>query len=350
MSSSMFFPVPKAHLALLACLLLPVVLNVPYNVSIAAHAALTVYVGCWRSRKPAGAPLPETMTNNDAVRFPLVGSAVLLGLFLMFKFFPKELVNALLALYMSGLGMVVLIGTIAPFARPLFPEQLQDKQVRLPSIPRLPMLTAEPINLEASVPELVLAVPCLGICCWYYITKSWLANNILGVGFSISGIEHLSIGSTKTAGILLVGLFFYDIFWVFCTPVMVSVAKNFDAPIKLLFPRIGDAVRNFAMLGLGDIVIPGLWVALMLRYDASRNHKTCYFQSSFWGYVGGLLTTIFIMDYFKAAQPALLYIVPAVLGAVAVHSAWAGELNSILEFSEASAPDGPSKSDKGKAH
>ena len=33
------------------------------------------------------------------------------------------------------------------------------------------------------------------------------------------------------------GLFFYDVFWVFFTPVMVSVAKNFEAPIKLLFPR-----------------------------------------------------------------------------------------------------------------
>ncbi len=32
----------------------------------------------------------------------------------------------------------------------------------------------------------------------------------------------------------------YDIFWVFCTPVMVSVAKSFDAPIKLLFKRAGD--------------------------------------------------------------------------------------------------------------
>ena len=32
---------------------------------------------------------------------------------------------------------------------------------------------------------------------------------------------------------LQVGLFFYDIFWVFFTPVMVSVAKSFDAPIKV---------------------------------------------------------------------------------------------------------------------
>ena len=40
--------------------------------------------------------------------------------------------------------------------------------------------------------------------------------------------------------ILLAGLFVYDIFWVFCTPVMVAVAKSFDAPIKLLFKRAGD--------------------------------------------------------------------------------------------------------------
>jgi minor histocompatibility antigen H13 len=85
------------------------------------------------------------------------------------------------------------------------------------------------------------------------------------------------------------GLFLYDIFWVFFTPVMVTVAKSFDAPIKvsvlsdwifaldiffhfiannliyshvflffvqLLFPT-ADAARPFSMLGLGDIVIPG---------------------------------------------------------------------------------------------
>lgn len=32
---------------------------------------------------------------------------------------------------------------------------------------------------------------------------------------------------------LQAGLFVYDIFWVFFTPVMVSVAKSFDAPIKV---------------------------------------------------------------------------------------------------------------------
>lgn len=50
----------------------------------------------------------------------------------------------------------------------------------------------------------------------------------------------------------LKGLFFYDIFWVFFTPVMVSVAKNFDAPIKLLFPRfLQDGGRRRVCVCLG---------------------------------------------------------------------------------------------------
>ena len=35
-------------------------------------------------------------------------------------------------------------------------------------------------------------------------------------------MEHLSLGSTPVGIILLCGLFVYDIFWVFCTPVMVG--------------------------------------------------------------------------------------------------------------------------------
>ena len=61
----------------------------------------------------------------------------------------------------------------------------------------------------------------------------------------------------------------------------VSVAKSFDAPIKLLFPRAMDlekAAKPFSMLGLGDIVIPGVFVALMLRYDALHHFKTGYFH------------------------------------------------------------------------
>ena len=54
---------------------------------------------------------------------------------------------------------------------------------------------------------------------------------------------------------------------------MVSVATKFDAPIKLLFPRAlatEDSGPVLQMLGLGDIVMPGLFIAILLRYDFYR--------------------------------------------------------------------------------
>ena len=61
----------------------------------------------------------------------------------------------------------------------------------------------------------------------------------------------------------------------------VTVAKSFDAPIKLLFPRSEDLSGGkapFSMLGLGDIVVPGIFVALILRYDAKQNFRSNYFR------------------------------------------------------------------------
>lgn len=51
---------------------------------------------------------------------------------------------------------------------------------------------------------------------------------------------------------------------------MVTVAKSFDVPIKLLFPYSWDP-EKFSMLGLGDIVIPGIFVALCLKFDMDKN-------------------------------------------------------------------------------
>ncbi|GBF97469.1 signal peptide peptidase-like [Raphidocelis subcapitata] len=345
MHNPQHLPAVKAHLLLAGLTVLPCFVHVPYSVSIVLHAALTVYVGAWRSLRGEDGGPTESMTNSDAMRFPLVGSCVLFGLFLCFKFLPKELVNLLLAGYITIIGAVVVVGAVLPFAERLFSPKQRDRVLRFGTLPRIPFLVKEPTPLELSLPEAVLGVPALAIGAWYFATKNWLANNVLGLALSIVGVEAMSLGSMQTAGILLIGLFFYDIFWVFCTPVMVSVAKNFEAPIKLLFPRsslraaaAAGEKAQFAMLGLGDIVLPGLFVALCLRFDAERKFRSTYFQTVFWAYCGGVGTTIFVMNFFKAAQPALLYIVPCTLGAVAAHAALRGELKAVYEWQEAERP------------
>ncbi|VEL44365.1 unnamed protein product [Protopolystoma xenopodis] len=94
---------------------------------------------------------------------------------------------------------------------------------------------------------------------------------------------------------------------------MVSVAKSFEAPIKVVFPRDfltnGIFASEMAMLGLGDIVIPGIFVAMLLRFDVSlqRNGSRFYFYTGYLAYIFGLLTTFIVMHIFKHAQVSISY-------------------------------------------
>ncbi|KAL9248337.1 hypothetical protein vseg_021670 [Gypsophila vaccaria] len=328
-----------ANVALGGLSLAPLVVNVNPNLNVVLTACLAVYVGCYRSVKPT--PPTETMSNEHAMRFPFVGSAMLLSLFLLFKFFSKDLVNAVLTSYFFFLGILAFSATLLPAIKGFLPKQWNDNVI----VWRLPYFSS--VELEFTRSQVVAAIPGFFFCVWYALKKHWLANNILGLAFCIQGIEMLSLGAFKTGAILLGGLFLYDIFWVFFTPVMVSVAKSFDAPIKLLFPT-AVAARPFSMLGLGDIVIPGIFVALALRFDASRGKESQYFKSAFFGYTVGLVLTIVVMNWFQAAQPALLYIVPAVIGCLAVHVIWNGDVKPLMEFDESKLAASSSKDDATK--
>lgn len=316
-----------ANVALTALAVAPLFVTINPNVNVVLMASLTVLAGCYRSVKPS-APA-ETMSQEHAMRFPLVGSAVLFSLFLLFKFLPKDLVNMVLSAYFVFLGVLAIAATILPFVACVVPAKWNEDIFYW----KAPYF--KDLEIEISAAQVLAGLPSAAFCAWYVRQKHWFASNVLGLAFSLQGIEMLSLGSFKIGAILLSGLFFYDIFWVFCTPVMVSVAKSFDAPIKLLFPT-GDALRPFSLLGLGDIVIPGIFVALALRYDYSKGTRPRFFVSAFSGYVAGLVTTIIVMNYFQAAQPALLYIVPGVMGFLGLHGAIAGEIKQLLEYDEAS--------------
>jgi minor histocompatibility antigen H13 len=99
---------------------------------------------------------------------------------------------------------------------------------------------------------------------------------------------------------------------------MVSVATSLDLPMKILWPKSAtfSTENGSMMLGLGDIVVPGIFISLALRYDYFRYTKTQpgrtftkpYFIASLVAYVAGLATTMMVMHVFHAAQPALLYL------------------------------------------
>jgi len=209
------------------------------------------------------------MKEKDAWVFPIIGSCVLFGLYLLFLVFDKENLNKLFHFYFTAIGMYS-IGCYL-YERALNISFMRGfKDTVLFETPKIKWILEESSKIDVLF---VITFTCgIIVGSFYFVSKSWMLNNLLGMCFSIFGIESMMLGKYKTGLILLGLLFFYDIFWVFGTPVMVGVAKNLEGPIKLMFPKdLFAETVSFNMIGLGDIVIPGFFVSLMLRYDIINN-------------------------------------------------------------------------------
>lgn len=310
--------------------------------SLVLMAVFPIFIGAFRSvehqqkQREAGEK-PETITQKDALKFPLVASGVLFGIYIFFKVFSQEYINLLLSVYFFGLGVFAVNHIAGDFLSRLVPSFVPNQNYHL--------LLTEGDKNEKIVDEkfnrknLIALGLCVLLAAWYALQKHWIANNIIGLAFATNGVELLHLNSVSTGCILLIGLFFYDVFWVFGTDVMVTVAKSFDAPIKVVFPydilKSGIFAKNFSMLGLGDIVIPGIFIALLLRFDMSlkRNQKT-YFYSSFVAYFIGLVATIVVMVVFKHPQPALLYLVPACISAPLGVAVLKGDFEKMFAYTD----------------
>ena len=392
-------------------------------------ASACVYVGSYTAmhtpmktrelRKEAGMDVnqdeeegqSQSLSSENAYIFPVIGSAALLSLYLAFKYFDKRVINLLLNFYFAVAGAFAIPSVIEHLSKVVrggTEAYLEPLTIHLQVVPRsqlvlrlrLPCPTrwalersvktvgaAPPITDVHSPPTAAThthTVDLLGFVVMglYLYTRSWWATNVVAVSFAVQGIMLITLDSFKTGFILLAGLFFYDIFWVFGSArlvksgpsVMVSVATNFDGPIKILCPKnlvqIAQAWSQskavpklaFALLGLGDIVIPGVFVALALRFDqlhASnkqpglhftrffRDFPKPYFTACLTAYVGGLMTTMAVMHLFGAAQPALLYLSPACALSVVAVALQRGELHELWGWEDRTIE--PSPVEKSKA-
>lgn len=316
--------------------------------SLVIMALLPIFFGAFRSIKSyeeqklqgeKTGEKAETMTQKDAAMFPIIASCALFGLYLVFKVFSKEYINLLLSVYFFVLGIFALSHMIGPWASRTVLFKLPLEHFRFVFTRGTGVENEEVLKYEFTTHDIVTLTVSTAVGVWYLMKKHWIANNLFGLAFAVNGVELLHLNNVMTGCILLGGLFLYDIFWVFGTDVMVTVAKSFEAPIKLVMPQDllenGLNATNMAMLGLGDIVIPGIFVALLLRYDQSLKRKSnFYFNITFLAYIAGLLTTIAVMHFYKHAQPALLYLVPACIGTPLFFALIRGDIKSMFQYAD----------------
>eukprot|EP01068_Selenidium_serpulae_P008740 Selendium_serpulae@DN5062_c0_g1_i1.p1 len=262
------------YLAMLAVMLVCAVYPLPSIVQMMVYTFSMIFIGSHRSLMQkevdpdSGERVSqhETLTQRDAMLFPIIASASLLGLYLAYKFLPPFWVNVLLASYVSVVGIVTLSQSIASMLDNLNPgTSAKIATVSLDPFHWFSQGSEWDLDLTVNYCGALVVATCLSV--GWLVTKNWILHNVLAIAFSIEGIAFISVGSFRIATILLCLLFFYDVFWVFGTDVMVTVAKSFEGPIKIIMPRSIDPFA-FSILGLGDIVIPGVLIAMTLRFDS----------------------------------------------------------------------------------
>jgi len=96
-------------------------------------------------------------------------------------------------------------------------------------------------------------------------------------------------------------------------------------------------LSGYSLLGLGDIIIPGIMVSYCNAFDLIRNVPyRLYFVASSLGYVLGLVFSYIALMMMEIAQPALLYLVPTTVISVLLVSLWRKELPQFWEGPEES--------------
>ena len=404
----------------------------------------------------------EGLTPRDAIIFPVTAGIVLAGLYWLIKTYGASVINTVLGVYFSLVGtfsVAKLINdswtTIESFISPTYYRDngkvfkilnSERKAVQVYPAPdngnatirtspfagpfgRLPLpdplrnlmwaardITKQKFVVKGYLRDLIdfravltrhnILSTVLGVVAvaYTFYDKPWWLTNLQGFAVSYGALQLMSPTTFATGTLILSGLFFYDIWAVFFTPLMVTVAKNLDVPIKLVFPRPEEPgaaageppVRSYSMLGLGDIVLPGLMIALALRFDLYMHYlrqkkvrevatsegddysKTTeaidkapyiiasghwgdkfwaagrtstaassilpayltstfpktYFYATMTGYVIGMIATLVFMSVFQHAQPALLYLVPGVLASLWGTGLIRVELRQMWDFTE----------------
>jgi len=253
---------------------------------------------------------------STALLIPLMGS---IGLVLFFYFFAFiSLLSTFVACISSSIGIVF---AVYPFFAKLLPAYT-TKETNIPGIGLIPTLCIMLYPLSVTV-----------IVAWLF-TGHWALSNTIAFSLCIVAICFIRVPGLKVACIVLGCLFFYDIFWVFFSArffgqnVMVkvattaasnptyAVASTLNISTKYIVPTLQLPMKLIwgdTILGLGDLVVPGLVISCNCRFDKLKGNTFTngYFPLSVVGYSVGLVCSMVFAYVYNIAQPALLYLVPS---------------------------------------
>ena len=165
----------------------------------------------------------------------------------------------------------------------------------------------------------------------YFITRHWIINDIICFCLAFTTLSFIILKSFMLCFVCLFAFFIYDTFWVFYSEkiftenVMVVAATSIQIPIKIEFPILfsNNPIKNCMLLGLGDILLPGMIIKYCRRFDAlklkldkkkpglrKKKNKMDFYLYNLILYFISVALAMIMMFVFNHGQPVLFYISP----------------------------------------
>ncbi|KAF9899322.1 hypothetical protein EC991_009089 [Linnemannia zychae] len=289
----------------------------------------------------------ESLSADDTFKFPILGSLALFGLHYALREFDHAYVNYALTAYFSIIGLLattqVGVNTLTAILGLLGIKVDAWRFV-------LSRPSKEFYTTKFTLVHLVMLVASVMLAGYYAATKNWIASNIVAFSLAASAVQVFSLESFKAAIVLLGGLCISEVYWTYgSSEILNAVVKQVDIPIKVVFPRLllglplGKAYK-FASLGLGDIIAPGLFIALCLRYDqhragrknpslgSSTGFRKPYFIASLTAYLLALGVQFYVSHTTLTAQPTLIYLSAGCILSVFLTATVRGESKQVFGY------------------
>jgi signal peptide peptidase-like protein 2B len=249
-----------------------------------------------------------SLTPRQALLLLAFASSFLLGLFLLLSL-GVPIVWIVFAVFLLGAGSALASLVAAPLLSSAAPAwAASPREVSIPLPPLLSAWCGAGPSLSLRPPDVVAgALAGASVALWFalrHFPGAWVGQDFFGLLLCVHAVARVRLSSLRSAALLLWALFFYDVVMVFFTPylfsgrsVMVDVATagapapapaglptpacycrlhpedasvcgpGETMPILFSVPRFGDWRGGAAMLGLGDIVVPAVALAVALRWD-----------------------------------------------------------------------------------
>eukprot|EP00906_Rhabdomonas_costata_P031745 RCo044800 len=248
-----------------------------------------------RERGSSVAPSPESsvqLTTAAAQCYLVFAVVTLVGMYFLVKLYPHLVVLVLIGVFCVAGATSAQIVVMEPVVSWALPRLATAKTTLLG------LFQDSPVSWSSLV-ALVFSVS-LGFA--YFVGRhssvAWVLQDALSVAVCCQFLSVLRLTRLHTAVVMLLGFMAYDVFMVFVTPfffhesVMVKVATagkgtatvspthplecvrvpDERVPMLLMIPGM-TSHGGYSILGLGDILLPGLLLSFVLRFETLRGHS-----------------------------------------------------------------------------